>query len=283
MMVAGKKAAEEAEEYKLRYFNMDITLIDQNKKNNMLTFLLSKADVVYANTLRRMMISEVPVMAIEDVEFKANNSALYDEMVAHRLGLISIKTDLKAYNLPSKCTCNGAGCARCQLKMTLSAEGPKTVYSKDIKSKDPKVKPVFDNIPIVKLLEGQSLEFEATAMLGLGKEHTKWSPSLTFYKNSPNLKVVKQPSDMDAFVNSCPKKVFEIKSGKVKVNDKNLYACDLCEACIDFEKGIVELSSNEDEFIFEVESWGQLEPKELVESAVDAFNDKLAELKKLIK
>jgi len=107
-------------------------------------------------------------MAIEDVEVRKNSSSLYDEMIAHRLGLIPLTTDLKSYNLPSECKCEGKGCARCQLVLTLSAKGPGIVYSSSLKSKDPKVKPVFDNFPIVKLLKGQEIELEATATLGTG-------------------------------------------------------------------------------------------------------------------
>ena len=56
------------------------------------------------------MIDEVPTMAIEDVEFRKNNSILYDEMLAHRLGLVVLKTDLKSYDLLEECTCKGKGC-----------------------------------------------------------------------------------------------------------------------------------------------------------------------------
>jgi DNA-directed RNA polymerase subunit D len=98
---------------------------------------------------------------------------LYDEMIAHRLGLVPLTTDLKSYNLPQKCTCKGAGCAKCQLKVSLKAKSAGLVLSSEIKTKDPEVKPVFDDIPVVKLLKGQDLELTATAVLGKGKEHAK--------------------------------------------------------------------------------------------------------------
>ncbi len=65
------------------------------------------------------MTEEVPTMAIEDVEFRKNNSILYDEIIAHRLGLVPLKTDLKSYNLPEKCKCKGEGCARFQLTVPI--------------------------------------------------------------------------------------------------------------------------------------------------------------------
>src|SRR3989338_340192 len=165
---------------------MEIRVLDNNKEQGRLSFILKDSNPVFANTLRRLIIDEVPTMAIEDVEFSKNNSILYDEMIAHRLGLVPLKTDLKSYNLPEKCKCEGKGCSRCQLKMVLKVtKGSGTVYASEIKSKDPAVKPVYGDMPIVKLLKGQTLEIEATAVLGRGKDHSKWSPGLVYYKYKP--------------------------------------------------------------------------------------------------
>ncbi len=171
---------------------MNIQILE--KSENKVSFILAGTTFPFANALRRIMVEEVPTMAIEEVEFRSNTSILYDEIVAHRLGLLPLKTDLKSYYLPEKCKCKGAGCARCQLKMTLkSKEG--IVHASEIKSKDPKIKPVYPNTPIVKLLKGQKIELEATASLGKGKDHAKFSPGLIFYKYKPDIEVgkVKNP------------------------------------------------------------------------------------------
>src|SRR3989338_5724411 len=132
---------------------MEIRVLSNNKEEGKISFIIKDTTPAFANTLRRIMIEEVPTMAIEDVEFSKNNSILYDEMVAHRLGLVPLKTDLKSYNLPEKCKCNGEGCARCQLKFELKAiKGAGTVYASELKSKDPAVKPFYPKMPIVKLL-----------------------------------------------------------------------------------------------------------------------------------
>ncbi|MBR9690598.1 DNA-directed RNA polymerase subunit D [Candidatus Woesearchaeota archaeon] len=264
---------------------MDIKKLDYDKKKKKMRFLIQKGSAAYTNTLRRIILDNVPTMAIEDVEFRKNSSVLYDEMISLRLGLIPLTTDLKAYNLPKKCTCKGAGCARCQLKLTLKTKGPKTVYSSDIKTKDPKVKPVYDKIPIVKLLEGQELQFEATATLGAGKEHAKWSPGLIFFRSFPQIKISKQPEEPQKIVDSCPKGVFEIKTKKLVVNDKRIVECDFCEACLEeaAEKGGIEVKPSATDFVFILESWGQLEPKDIMKNAFDAFDEKLSEFKKLLK
>ena len=160
---------------------MEIRVLSNNKEERKVSFIIKDETPAFANTLRRIMTDEVPTMAIEEVEFRKNNSIMYDEMVAHRLGLVPLTTDIKSYNLPEKCKCDGEGCARCQLKLTLKVpKGSGTVYASELKSKDSAVKPVYPKMPIVKLLKGQSLELEATAVLGKGGMHAKWSPCLAY-------------------------------------------------------------------------------------------------------
>jgi len=179
---------------------MEVRLIDKDKYHA--KFLIKNISASMINALRRAIIEDVPVLAIEDVEFTKNDSAMYDEMIAHRLGLLPISTDLKSYNLQSECSCGGAGCSRCQLKLVLERKkGPCTVYASDIKSSDPKCKPVFPDMPITKLSEGQELEFTAIAILGRGKDHAKWAAGHAYYHNRADIKINKQPEIiiMDVF------------------------------------------------------------------------------------
>jgi len=117
-------------------------------------FTLSGSSTAFANAFRRAMIGEVPTLAIEDVRIYDNTSALFDEMLAHRLGLIPIKTDLSSYSTQATCSCGGAGCPGCTSTYTLSVEGPRTVTSSDLIPQDPGAAPVYENIPIVKLTKG---------------------------------------------------------------------------------------------------------------------------------
>jgi DNA-directed RNA polymerase subunit D len=159
------------------------------KTDSEIQFLVEGISPAFANALRRIMMTEVPTMAIEWVDFIQNDSALNDEILANRLGLIPLTFDLKAYNLPSECECGGKGCSRCQVKLKLKKEGPCMVYSGDLETKAEDVKPVFDKIPIVELFEGEKLEFEAIAQLGLGREHAKWQAAVVGYKNKPKKEI----------------------------------------------------------------------------------------------
>ncbi|MBS1267057.1 MAG: DNA-directed RNA polymerase subunit D [Candidatus Woesearchaeota archaeon] len=260
---------------------MQVKLLEKNK--NKLSFTLKGAKVSFANALRRSAIEEVPTLAVKTVEFRKNTSVLYDEMIAHRLGLVPIKTDLKSYNLPEKCPCKGKGCAQCQLILTIKEKGPKTVYTSDIKSKDPKAKPVYPKMPIVKLLKGQNLEAEMIAVLGQGKEHSKWNPGSIFYKYVPDIKISKKGESMLECIDACPKKVFVEKSKKLAIDKKTLMDCHLCGACEEISKGEVKLNKDVDEFVFFVESWGQLEPKEIMLKASEYLEEKIGEFNKAFK
>jgi DNA-directed RNA polymerase subunit D len=260
----------------------EMKLLESTKEK--CSFIITGASASYVNALRRLVLDYVPTMAIEDVEFRKNSSVLYDEIVAHRLGLLPLKTDLKTYNVKSECKCKGAGCARCTLSLTLKAKGPGIVYASQIKSKDPKVVPVYPEMPIVKLLKGQEIELEATAALGCGREHAKWSPGLAYYKNKPIIDIAKKCDKPDEIMGVCPKGVFEVKNNKLHVNKENLYACDLCGACVDCSpKGVVKIGEKDDEFIFYLESWGQLTPKEIMQQALASYDKLLDDFAEQVK
>ena len=260
---------------------MEVRVLENNKDDGKVSFIIKDTNAVFVNTLRRIITEEVPTMAIEEIEFSKNNSILYDEIIAHRLGLMPLKTDLKSYNLPEKCKCEGKGCARCQLKLTLKVTGPETVYASDIKSKDPAVKPVYPKTPIVKLLKGQALEFEATAVLGKGKIHAKWSPGLAYYMYKPTIEI-KNPKNPEEIVEATHGNIFEIKNGKLEVIKDNLFKYDLAGIVEEVSKGEVRVVTDND-FIFYIESWGQLSCREILSQAIVIYNETYDELAEEVK
>jgi len=261
---------------------MEVRSLENRKDENKLSFILKDGNPSYANALRRIMLEEVPVMAVEDVEIRKNSSILYDEIIAHRLGLMPLTTDLKSYNLPDKCKCEGKGCARCQVKLTLQAsKGTGVVYASEIKSKDSAIKPVHPKMPIVKLLKNQQLELEATAVLGRGKTHVKWSPCLVYYKKRPVIEIgnVKNPEEV---VDKTHGNIFEMRNGKLEVVKENLFKYDLAGIAEEVSNGEIKVSYVDD-YIFNVESWGQLSCKEIVTKAIDIFNEQLDEFAEELK
>jgi DNA-directed RNA polymerase subunit D len=135
----------------------------------------------YINAIRRISISEVPTLAIDDVVMMENSSVMHDEAIAHRLGLIPLRTDLKRFVMPEDCDCNNSlGCSKCRVLLVLNSEAndkTKLVSSGELVSEDDVVRPVSKDIPIIILAPSQKLKFEAYAKLGLGSSHAKWQPT----------------------------------------------------------------------------------------------------------
>ena len=271
-MDAEKRAGRGEGEFKI----MEIRILENNKEQGKLSFILKDSNPAFANTIRRLMIDEVPTMAIEDVEFSKNNSLLYDEIIAHRLGLIPLKTDLKSYNIPDKCKCDGKGCNRCQLKMVLKASKAGAVYASEIKSKDPAIRPVYGDMPIVKLLKGQSLELEATAVLGRGREHIKWSPCHVYYKYRPLIEITGEIKNPEAVIEADHNNIFEIRDRNLVINKDKVLECDLSLDLSKIDKNIKLTASNTD-FVFYIESFNMLSCKEIVSKAIDIFDERLDE------
>ena len=151
------------------------------KSNERIVVRFSNIPRQYVNSLRRLAISEVPTLAIDDVVVLENSSVMHDEAVAHRLGLIPLRTDPGRFVMPPDCDCKSTlGCSKCRVLLVLDAEANEktmVVTSGELVSEDEMVKPVSKDIPIIVLAPNQKLKFEAYARLGIGKDHAKWQPT----------------------------------------------------------------------------------------------------------
>jgi len=259
------------------------------------------------NAIRRTMMAEVPKMAIEEVDFHLGPlgseedenieyesiTPLFDEIIAHRLGMIPIPTDLSLFKFRDECPgCGGSGCPSCTITYLLNKKGKKggeVVYSGDLEpvGGDNSLRPVDKLIPIVKLGEGQAILAYATAILGRGKDHVKWQPVIApvYF---PVAKVELNPTKCDSggsCLETCPKRVFERdKKGEIVV--KNPENCNLCNACVEVcELGALRVSPIEGMFKFSYETDGALDSKTVFTTALHILQEKydsfINELKKI--
>jgi DNA-directed RNA polymerase subunit D len=150
-----------------------------NKDNQKISVKLKGVSLQYANALRRVCLNGVPVFAIDTVDIIENSSVLPDEGLAHRLGLIPLKTDLSRFNEQSKCDCQSeSGCSNCRVMLVLDSgdsDVTRTILSNELSSEDDSIKPTSDKISIVQLTQGQRIKVECYARLGRGTEHAKWN------------------------------------------------------------------------------------------------------------
>lgn len=242
-------------------------------------FLLSGVTAAFANGIRRACMSEVPVLAIDEISLYDNTSVLFDEQIALRLGEVPLKAEeLDQFSMPDDCQCSGVGCPGCRVDFMLSVEGPGMVYSRDIVFTDPLVKPAFDKIPIVVLGEGEKLVIEGYATKHVGKEHSKWQAgTLCGYKNLPDISVSQSCDGCGRCVEVCPRAVLEIVDGRAKAT--NTLECSLCKLCIDAcEPGAITLSPVLDSFILSIESCGSIAAKDLVAMASEEIQKRAEDL-----
>jgi DNA-directed RNA polymerase subunit D len=133
--------------HKGRLIIMDIQIVE--KTDFTMRLIIRGVKAPFVNALRRIMLSEVPAMAIEDVVIIENSSVIHDEILANRLGFIPLKTDLDSYNLPEECPCKSEfGCNLCRVALTLEAEATDeitAVYSGDLQSENPDIAPTPEN------------------------------------------------------------------------------------------------------------------------------------------
>tara|TARA_Y100000310_G_scaffold339058_1_gene430554 strand:- start:802 stop:1449 length:648 start_codon:yes stop_codon:yes gene_type:complete len=146
-----------------------------NSTDEELQLIIEDTTDSFMNLLRRTVSFGVKTFAIEDVYFGKNTSVLYDEIFAHRLGLVPIKADKSIFGLKKP-----------EIVFNLSVEGPKMIKASDLVAKGSKVKLAYPEMPLVPLSKKQVMELKAVAIPGTGKEHVKWSPGHAYYFNYPD-------------------------------------------------------------------------------------------------
>jgi DNA-directed RNA polymerase subunit D len=234
------------------------------------------------NAIRRVALAETPTMAIDEVVILENQSPLFDEIVAHRLGLIPLRTNLQNYVLPQDCTCKGAGCHLCQAGLTMEVEAAEDGYvatSADLKPQDPDIVPVSNKIPIAKLAKGQRIVVEAYARLGTGRDNAKWQPVATVaYKMMPHVQVNPDKCDgCEECVKVCFRHVFEMQKEKAVVAKE--MECTLCNACVEAcDVKAITVTHDENNFVFTLESTGAMTPEATLDTALGVFRKKLEDL-----
>jgi len=251
-------------------------------KGDRLSFVLEDSTPAFANALRRIMTSEVPTMAIDWVEMRENNSALFDEVIAHRLGMVPLVFDPKKFNFADDCECEGKGCPLCQVVFALEKTGPATVYSGDMKSSNREVKPVSPDFPIAELLKGHTMKFEAVARLGLGIKHGKFQAANVAYQYMPQIKLKEgaSASDFSKGVRACPKAALSMRGSKPVVDPE---LCTFSKSCESASGGAIRMEGVPTSFIFRVESVSGLDPDYIIQKAADVLESKAAEFKKGLK
>lgn len=284
-----------------------------------LIFEMNGISAPVANALRRIFISDVETMAIDTVLLIQNTSIIQDEVLCHRIGLIPIAADPKSFtSYEPGMELNDTNATVFVLDVTCT-ENPNAkptdpvhvrynnaiVYSNQLqwvpqgdqakRFASAPIKPVYDDIPILKLRPGQSVQAELHVIKGNGRTHAKWSPVATsYYRQKPAVTFVEEFLGEDAvkLQESCPMNVFDIEdvalpNGKTtkKAVVGDILNCTMCRECIrdPIQEPKIRLQRVRDEYVFTIESVGQLSPAEIFRRGIEQLKLKIDVLYDAIK
>ncbi|MBU2616688.1 MAG: DNA-directed RNA polymerase subunit D [Nanoarchaeota archaeon] len=222
----------------------------------------AEMDKTIANAIRRY-INHVPTLAVDEVEISKNDSALYDETVAHRIGLVPLKME------------KAGAKKKMELKMDVKREG--SVYSGDLVG-NPKV--VYDNMPLTILSAGQEIQLSATVTSGTGAEHAKFSPGMMYYRNVSEISLDKDLSQEIAKLNLSNE--IQTKGNKiVLIDDKKREVLDVCEGVAkkNGKPAEVETTGN---IVLTLESFGQMPVGDIFVNSIGALKKDLDNFSKTI-
>ena len=243
----------------------------------------------FVNSIRRIMLSELPKLAIDNVVIYDNTSALFDEIIAHRLGLVPIPTDLDLLTFREDCVCKNKGCPNCTVRYTLSKEGEGidkkvVVHSGDLQPAEKSWAITESKIPIVDLYNDQRLILEVEAILGRGRDHAKWqSVQAPGYRFIPTIEIDKaRINEAKEFINELPEGLVELKENKLEIND--IENMPVLESYIDKAKAdFITIKKDPSKIIFSFETDGSLTTEDVLKKSSKILEDKYAEFGKLLK
>jgi DNA-directed RNA polymerase subunit D len=237
------------------------------EEGNLSKYLVKDTNAVFMNTLRRTIMTETPCLAIDKVTIYDNDSVVFDEMLANRLGLVPIKTD-KAYKKGDS------------VKLVLEAVGPYVVTGKDIKSTDPAVEVADPKILISKLGKDQKMKIELLAVMKCGSDHARFQPAIVSYNQIIEIDNSKKIDVKAVMAESS--KLFEEKAGKLFFADP--YNIKTQNPPLDIlDKFGVGYDFSETDYVLTIETIGQLTAIEVVDSALKVMAEKIDALAEGVK
>ena len=287
MMEEGQKVEEEEGEFKMK-----VNVLKMEDYYAQVEF--KDVNYSFVNSIRRSLVSMVPCLALHEIDFHMGSlgsyvdeesgdereyesiSAMFNEIVAHRIGMLPVPTDEKTIEAFGDSIDDDT--KQPDIMYSLHKQGPCTVYSGDLEpvSGDTSLVIPETNVPLVKLAEGQAILVYAKAKLGNAQKHTKWQCAVAprFYQ-APTINV-SSGKGSKAIFDIIDKKNFK-KKGKSHVIDNPVEAHEalrkLEQLWNDKEaKEAMEVSTKKDHFIFEFETNGAMKAKLALEQALKALD-----------
>ena len=251
----------------------DVTFIDRGDRT--VRFLVRGVTPAFANGVRRAILADVPTLSIDSVRVIENSSVMFDEQIALRLGLVPLST-------PDNYRPDEA------VTLAIDVEGPSTAYSGDLVSTDDQVQPADENVPIIDLKEGQRLELEADARLGVGKDHAKHQGGVAVgYRHLQRVEVLGETGEFEDEEARILRGVIEegaADHAEDDVEDGDLVPADAFDNDLSqrYPGKEVDVHDVPNAFVFSVESDGSVAVEDLVVEAVGTLHARADELEEAV-
>ena len=255
-------------------------------------FILKNSSPAMANALRRTMLQDIPKMAIDKVDFHLGPimqddkeyesvTSLFDEIIAHRLGLVPVPTT-DQFTFQKDCSCGGVGCPGCTIMYSLNKVGPGTVLSGDLMPLgDSTLKVKDEAIPIVELTDTQAVLIYATAVMGTAKQHVKWQAAFGVgYSYMPTVTIKADKAgvaEVQEAAASYPG-LFKVEGGKLVVDD--IYRACTYGKAVEQDPALqdaVTVEWDDTAFVFKYATDGSLTARQVLDKAVEILEQKAEE------
>jgi len=297
-------------------FKRDLKIVVNRLEDDFMEFDMIGCDPAIANALRRILIAEIPTVAIEHVYVLNNTSIIQDEVLAHRLGLLPLRFDpallefktveeaaseknCLVFKLDVACKRSGDQVSNARVTsgqlqwLPAGSEIPDETGTRFAAGQahlagDAAPRMVHDDVLVAKLRPGQCVVLEAHCAKGTGKEHAKWSPVATaWYRMQPEVRLLQDASSIDDAVAkellaAAPGLFTRDASGVLSVAPAREHegVLEKLRSMLDRPEiaEAVQLRKRKDHFIFTIESTGVLPPEALLEQAIDILHDKAQRL-----
>ncbi len=267
------------------------------RSGNRVTLRIEGYSVALVNAVRRLILSDVPVMAVDFAYIYDNNTPIYDEMISHRLGLVVLESEeaLERYRPPEECKGKEPGeegAEDCYVRIDLQVEVPeggngRYVTAEELEISDPAVKPVYPETPIAYVGPGQRIHLVAYARLGRGKEHGRWSPaSLAALRYTPVVEILGgASSECLECLEAYPEVVEALREGrKGELRLEGHSRTSGLKYCSEGPcKGAIKVSYDPSVLYLEVETTGALSPEKTLLEAVRILEEKIKRFREAVR
>ncbi|XP_077138031.1 DNA-directed RNA polymerases I and III subunit RPAC1 isoform X2 [Ranitomeya variabilis] len=292
----------------LRKFQQRFRVDVVRMEDDALEFDMVGIDAALANAFRRILLAEVPTMAVEKIYVYKNTSIIQDEILAHRLGLIPIRADPRLFEYRSSGDAEGTDidtlqfelsvrCSR-NLRASKDSSDPNELYrdhrvytshmkwlpqgnQADLFPETDPPRPVHPDILIAQLRPGQEIHVVMHCVKGIGKDHAKFSPVATAsYRLLPEISLLRPVEGelADRLQRCFSPGVIAVdtvkgkRTARVENARRDTGSREIFRN--DDLKNLVKMGRVRDHFIFSVESTGILAPDTLLTEAIKVLMGK---------